>query len=137
MAKDTWHDAVRRALEKDGWKVTHEQFKFNSGDAQFEIDLLAEKLIVAEYYFINWLHGLYFPILFIIVENCFNYLKCIRCIPECAWVYFFPVFYTFNELIQLGSKFVSPHIKWNRFEYIGNVTGIPSLVEIIIRQFIF
>lgn len=48
MAKDTYHDAVRRALEKEGWTITDEQYKFSTGEASFEIDLFAEKLIVAE-----------------------------------------------------------------------------------------
>ena len=48
MAKDTWHDAVRRALEKDGWTITNEQYNFATGKANFEIDLLAEKLFAAE-----------------------------------------------------------------------------------------
>ncbi len=48
MAKDTYHDAVRRALEKEGWTVSDEQYKFTSGEANFEIDILAERLITAE-----------------------------------------------------------------------------------------
>ncbi|MCC7506383.1 MAG: XisH family protein [Saprospiraceae bacterium] len=48
MARDTYHDAVRRALEKEGWTITDEQYKFSTGEASFEIDLFAEKLIVAE-----------------------------------------------------------------------------------------
>ena len=48
MARDTYHDAVRRALEKEGWTITDEQYKCSTGEASFEIDLFAEKLIVAE-----------------------------------------------------------------------------------------
>ncbi|MFN4255206.1 MAG: XisH family protein [Saprospiraceae bacterium] len=48
MARDTYHDAVRLALEKEGWTITDEQHKFSTGDASFEIDLFAERLIVAE-----------------------------------------------------------------------------------------
>jgi Holliday junction resolvase-like predicted endonuclease len=48
MAKDTYHDAVRRALEKDGWTITHEQYNFATGKAGFEVDLLAEKIFAAE-----------------------------------------------------------------------------------------
>jgi hypothetical protein len=48
MAKDLYHDAVHRALEKDGWTVTHDQYYFTTGDADFEIDMLAECLMAAE-----------------------------------------------------------------------------------------
>ena len=48
MAKDTYHDAVRRALVKEGWTITSEQYNFTTGKAGFEIDLLAEKLFAAE-----------------------------------------------------------------------------------------
>lgn len=48
MAKDTYHDAVHRALVKDGWTVTNDQYYFTTGDADFEIDLFAERLFIAE-----------------------------------------------------------------------------------------
>jgi hypothetical protein len=49
MARDLFHDAVRHALEKDGWTVTHDPLKLAVGvDTEFFIDLAAERLIVAE-----------------------------------------------------------------------------------------
>lgn len=48
MAKDIYHDAVREALEKDGWMITHDSFPFKVGEVGFFIDLGAEKLLVAE-----------------------------------------------------------------------------------------
>lgn len=48
MAQDTFHQAVRVALEKAGWRVTHDPFAFEFGDTNFEIDLGAESLIAAE-----------------------------------------------------------------------------------------
>lgn len=29
MAKDKYHNIVKRALEKEGWKITHDPFAFN------------------------------------------------------------------------------------------------------------
>ena len=43
-----YHDAVRHALEKEGWVITDEQYYFKTGDASFSIDLFAEKLLAAE-----------------------------------------------------------------------------------------
>ena len=48
MAKDTYHDAVRRALEKDGWTITNEQYYLAIGEVDFEIDLFAERFFAAE-----------------------------------------------------------------------------------------
>lgn len=48
MAKDTYHDAVRRALEKEGWTITNEQYYLAIGEVDFEIDLFAERLFAAE-----------------------------------------------------------------------------------------
>ena len=41
MAKDTYHDAVRRAIEKEGWTITAEEYYFTTGDAAFSIDLFS------------------------------------------------------------------------------------------------
>jgi XisH protein len=49
-AKDVFHDAVKAALQKDGWIVIRENFRVQVDDeglAMF-IDLTAEKLISAE-----------------------------------------------------------------------------------------
>ncbi len=48
MAKDLFHQIVRHALEKDGWKITKDPFAFRYGETSFEIDLGAERLIAAE-----------------------------------------------------------------------------------------
>jgi hypothetical protein len=31
MAKDIFHDTVRKALEKDGWKITHDPYRLRYG----------------------------------------------------------------------------------------------------------
>ena len=48
MARNTFHQAVRTALEKAGWLITHDPFSFEFGETNFEIDLGAESLIAAE-----------------------------------------------------------------------------------------
>jgi XisH protein len=48
MAKDRFHDVVKTALEKDGWKITAECYNINVDDVDFEIDLAAEELLGAE-----------------------------------------------------------------------------------------
>lgn len=48
-AKDSFHNTVRSALEKDGWTITNEPlFLQPSQRAKMKIDLGAEKLISAE-----------------------------------------------------------------------------------------
>jgi len=41
--KDTYHDQFRRALEKDGWRVTHDPFYLRVDTKSVYIDLAAEK----------------------------------------------------------------------------------------------
>lgn len=48
MARDFIHDSVRIALEKDGWTITHDPFTLETGDISIDIDLAAERMIVAE-----------------------------------------------------------------------------------------
>ncbi len=48
MAKDKLHEIVKNALEKDGWVVTHDPFFLHTKPRRQEIDLGAEKVIVAE-----------------------------------------------------------------------------------------
>ncbi|MBR8839623.1 MAG: XisH family protein [Stigonema ocellatum SAG 48.90 = DSM 106950] len=48
MAKDKFHDVVRTALQKDGWKITDDPYEINVSDVDFEIDLAAEQLLAAE-----------------------------------------------------------------------------------------
>jgi hypothetical protein len=48
MAKDLFHDAVRKALEKENWTITADSLNFKVGEISFGIDLAAEKVLVAE-----------------------------------------------------------------------------------------
>jgi hypothetical protein len=53
MAKDTYHDIMKIALEKEGWSITHDHYelKFTQQGlylSNLKIDLGAEKLIAAE-----------------------------------------------------------------------------------------
>lgn len=45
-AKDLFHNAVKHALEKDGWAITHDPFPISVGGVEIEIDLGAEEMIV-------------------------------------------------------------------------------------------
>jgi hypothetical protein len=47
-AKDRYHDAVKKALEKDNWQITNDPFILRWGARDLYIDLGAEKLIAAE-----------------------------------------------------------------------------------------
>ncbi len=46
--KDIHHNLVRRALEKDGWKITHDPLIIPVGRRKIKVDLGAEPLIAAE-----------------------------------------------------------------------------------------
>lgn len=48
MAKDFYHNNVREALEKDGWKITHDPYRVSVDDIGYEIDFGAEPLLAAE-----------------------------------------------------------------------------------------
>jgi hypothetical protein len=48
MAKDKYHENVRQALEKDGWKITEDPYFLMVGKRRGYIDLGAERIIVAE-----------------------------------------------------------------------------------------
>ncbi|MEG4817492.1 XisH family protein [Microcoleus sp. K5-D4] len=48
MAKDIFHNTVKIALQKDGWKITHEPYQLRYGVADVYIDLAAEEAIAAE-----------------------------------------------------------------------------------------
>lgn len=48
MAKDKYHEIVKQALIDDGWKITHDPYRFEKWDPEWEIDLGAEKIIGAE-----------------------------------------------------------------------------------------
>lgn len=47
-AKDKFHEAVRHALEKDGWLITDDPYILKIGGRKQEIDLGAEKIISAQ-----------------------------------------------------------------------------------------
>ena len=45
--KDKVHDVVRTALENDGWTITDDPYYIKSFDADYEVDLGAEKLFAS------------------------------------------------------------------------------------------
>lgn len=50
MAKDIFHQAVKIALEKEGWSITHDPYTINIPEfrPKQDIDLGAEKMLAAE-----------------------------------------------------------------------------------------
>ena len=48
MAKDIFYNAVKVALQKDGWSITHDPYERSVGGVEMYIDLGAEQLIGAE-----------------------------------------------------------------------------------------
>lgn len=49
MAKDVFHQQVKNALIKDGWKITHDPLTIRISEAvKLQIDLAAENTIAAE-----------------------------------------------------------------------------------------
>lgn len=47
-ARDIFHQAVRTALEKEGWTITHDPLPVPYGGIDLYIDLGAERLLAAE-----------------------------------------------------------------------------------------
>jgi hypothetical protein len=47
-AKDFFHETVKEALINDGWIITKDPLKVIYGDANYKIDLGAERVIAAE-----------------------------------------------------------------------------------------
>lgn len=47
-ARDNFHSAVKNALIREGWKITHDPYFIRYGDTEFYIDLGAEKILAAE-----------------------------------------------------------------------------------------
>jgi len=47
-AKDVYHDSVVRALQKDGWTITHDPLIIKYGLRNMLIDLGAERVLAAE-----------------------------------------------------------------------------------------
>lgn len=48
MARDVFHYAVRKGLEKEGWVITGDSLKIKAGGVEMQIDLGAERVIAAE-----------------------------------------------------------------------------------------
>jgi XisH protein len=48
MAKDFFHEAVKIALEKDGWQITDDPLFISFGGVEMYIDLGAESVVGAE-----------------------------------------------------------------------------------------
>jgi hypothetical protein len=48
MARDWFHEAVKHALEKDGWRITHDPYLLRFGASDYQVDLGAEGLVGAE-----------------------------------------------------------------------------------------
>ena len=48
MARDLIHQACKEALEKDGWRITHDPYPVKVDDVGYEIDFGAEPLLAAE-----------------------------------------------------------------------------------------
>ncbi len=48
LVRDIYHDAVKRALIKDGWTITHDPLKLKLGRKDMYVDLGAERLLAAE-----------------------------------------------------------------------------------------
>jgi XisH protein/XisI protein len=46
--KDAYHDAVKRALVRDGWRISHDPFPITYEGATVSTDLGAEKVIESE-----------------------------------------------------------------------------------------
>jgi hypothetical protein len=47
-ARDSVHQHVRRALERDGWTITHDPLRLSLGRRTLYVDLGAERLLAAE-----------------------------------------------------------------------------------------
>lgn len=47
-AKDFYHDAVKNALVKDGWTITHDPLRLSVGGTDMYVDLGAEQLLSAD-----------------------------------------------------------------------------------------
>jgi len=46
--RDIYHEAVKTALTKDGWTITHDPFRLVYGTRRLYADLGAERLVAAE-----------------------------------------------------------------------------------------
>ncbi len=48
MAKDLYHEQVKRALEKDGWQITHDPYELRIGGVEMYLVIGAEQMIAAQ-----------------------------------------------------------------------------------------
>jgi len=48
VAKDIYHNAVRTAIEKEGWTITDDPLTLTIGKRDLFVDLGAEKIMIAE-----------------------------------------------------------------------------------------
>jgi hypothetical protein len=48
MAKEVYHDLVKRALQEDGWVITDDPLQLYLGKKRVAVDLAAEMWIIAE-----------------------------------------------------------------------------------------
>ncbi len=48
MAKDIYHQAVRTALERNGWTITHDPYPIRILGFDLDVDLGAERILAAE-----------------------------------------------------------------------------------------
>jgi hypothetical protein len=48
MARDLYHQQVKNALIKDGWRITHDPYRIRIEEVQYEIDLAGEPILAAE-----------------------------------------------------------------------------------------
>lgn len=47
MAKDLYHEAVKKALINDNWIITHDGYRLGDKELEYEVDLGAERLLAA------------------------------------------------------------------------------------------
>lgn len=47
-AKDLYHNVVKNALIKDGWRITHDPLRLKWGIKDMYVDLGAERILSAE-----------------------------------------------------------------------------------------
>ena len=47
-ARDSYHDTVRRALERDGWAITHDPLRVELAKRRLYVDLGAERVLAAQ-----------------------------------------------------------------------------------------
>ncbi len=47
-ARDLFHQSVKKALQKDGWEITHDPLHLAVDDIEFYVDLGAERIIAAQ-----------------------------------------------------------------------------------------